>query len=292
MQLCRRTFACPPRQTRTLSTQSSKSPPANPKRSTCWLVKIPLKSPPVHLRLSPPESQIVSSAAQDSGPTSLQVVIQDGPCLSCPPPSVSDEPAGLQVYGCGARNQRDEQCERDQPPASPTLNVPFEEAVPLPFTCSVASNPSSIATCAVSPTVLLYSLAPLPTSLEEQPEADVGPEPVMLPIKQPPPGRSYPSTVGVVSSQPQSSLTCRQRLLIQLHWRSRCQYLRACMPTTWHGLTRSFHQDGKRWAWNKGQLYFSDTVRGYTTFSFPDRPAGAEPSVIAKTRGSGHIQWK
>ena len=36
-----------------------KSPPANPKRSTCSLVNIPLKSPPVHLRPSPRESQIV-----------------------------------------------------------------------------------------------------------------------------------------------------------------------------------------------------------------------------------------
>ena len=33
----------------------------------------------------------------------------------------------------------------------------------------------------------------------------------------------------------------------------------------------------------QGQVYFSDTVRGYTTLSFPDRPAGAEPRVIAKT---------
>ena len=159
-------------------------------------MNIPLKSPPVHLRLNPQESQIVSLAVQDSGPTNMQVIIQDGPCLSCPPPSVSDEPAGFEVYGCGAGNQRDEQCERDQPPASPTLKVPFEEAVPLPFTCSVAPVASSIATCPVSPTVPLNSLAPLPPIEEEHPEEDMGPVPVMLPIKQPPLGRSYPSTVG------------------------------------------------------------------------------------------------
>ena len=269
-----------------------KSPPANPKRSTCSLVNIPLKSPPVHLRLSPQESQIVSLAVQDSGPTSMQEVIQDGPCLSCPPPSVSDEPAGLQVYGCGAGNQRDEQCERDQPPASPTLNVPFEEAVPLPFTCSVEPVASSTATCPVSPTVPLNSLAPLPSILEEHPEADMGPEPVMLPIKQPPPGRSYPSTVGVgvlsaaEQFEMQAAFAYTAALAKQVPvpkglYAYNLARAKALLPPRWEAL-----------GLEQGQLYFSDTVRGYTTFSFPDRPAGAEPSVIAKTRGSGHIQLK
>ena len=38
----------------------------------------------------------------------------------------------------------------------------------------------------------------------------------------------------------------------------------------------------------EGQLYFCDTVRGYTTFAYPDRPAGVDPPVVASSRGEGH----
>ena len=51
----------------------------------------------------------------------------------------------------------------------------------------------------------------------------------------------------------------------------------ALLPTGWQAL-----------GLEEGQLYFCDTVRGYTTFSFPDRPAGADPHVVASTRGDGH----
>ena len=37
-----------------------KSPPANPKRSICSLVNVPLKSPPAHLRLNLQEKQTAS----------------------------------------------------------------------------------------------------------------------------------------------------------------------------------------------------------------------------------------
>ena len=177
---------------------------------------------------------------------------------------------------------------RDQPPASPTLNVPFEEAVPLPFTCSVAPVASSIATCPVSPTVPLNSLAPLPSILEEHPETDMGPEPVMLPIKQPPPGRAYPSTlgVGVLSTAEQFEMQAAFAYTVALakqtpvpselflHNLARAN---ALLPVGWQAL-----------GIEEGQLYFSDTIRGYTIFSFPDRPAGVDPSAIAVTRGSGH----
>ena len=37
-----------------------------------------------------------------------------------------------------------------------------------------------------------------------------------------------------------------------------------------------------------GNVYFCDTVRGYTTFAYPDRPAGVDPHVVASSRGEGH----
>ena len=51
----------------------------------------------------------------------------------------------------------------------------------------------------------------------------------------------------------------------------------ALLPTRWQAL-----------GIDDGQLYFSDTNRGYTTSAFPDRPTGADPNVIAVTRASGH----
>ena len=51
----------------------------------------------------------------------------------------------------------------------------------------------------------------------------------------------------------------------------------ALVPTGWQAL-----------GLEKGQLYFCDTVRGYTTFAYPDRPAGVDPHVVASSRGEGH----
>ena len=38
----------------------------------------------------------------------------------------------------------------------------------------------------------------------------------------------------------------------------------------------------------EGNVYFRDTVRGYTTSAYPDRPAGADPHVVASSRGEAH----
>ena len=138
----------------------------------------------------------------------------------------------------------------------------------------------------------LNSLAPLPSILEEHHDADMCPEPVMLPIKQPPPGRSYPSTVGVgvlsaaEQFEMQAAFAYTAALAKQVPvpkglYAYNLARAKALLPPGWEAL-----------GLEQGQLYFSDTVRAYSTFSFPDRPAGAEPSVIAKTRGSGHIQLK
>ena len=115
----------------------------------------------------------------------------------------------------------------------------------------------------------------------------------MLPIKQPPPGKSYPRTVGagvltaVEQFEMQAAFAYTASLAKQtpvprglfVHNLARAN---ALLPTGWEALDLEH-----------GQLYFSDTVRGYTTtFAFPDRPAGVEPSVIAKTRGPRRIQPK
>ena len=128
--------------------------------------------------------------------------------------------------------------------------------------------------------------------LEMHPEADMGPVPVMLPIKQPPPGRSYPSTVGagVLSTAEQfemqatfayTAALAKQVPVPKGLYAYNLARAKALLPPRWEAL-----------GLDQGQLYFSDTVRGCTSFFFPDRPAGAEPSVIAKTRGAGHIQLK
>ena len=115
----------------------------------------------------------------------------------------------------------------------------------------------------------------------------------MLPTnKRPPPGKSYPSTVGagVLTAaeqfEMQAAFAYTAALAKQtpmprglfLHNFARAN---ARLPTGWEAL-----------GLEHGQLYFSDTVRGYTTFAFPDRPAGVEPSVIAETRGPRRIQPK
>ena len=114
----------------------------------------------------------------------------------------------------------------------------------------------------------------------------------MLPIKQPPPGKSYPRTVGagvltaVEQFEMQAAFAYTASLAKQtpvprglfVHNLARAN---ALLPTGWEAL-----------GLEHGQLYFSDTVRGCTTFAFPDRPAGVEPSVIAKTRGPRRIQPK
>ena len=112
--------------------------------------------------------------------------------------------------------------------------------------------------------------------------------PVMLPIKQPPPMKAQSNSVAT------SILTAAEQFEMQAAFAYAAALAKqipvprgllvhnllranALLPECWQALSLE-----------EGQLYFCDTVRGYTTFAYPDRPAGVDPHVVASSRGEGY----
>ena len=110
----------------------------------------------------------------------------------------------------------------------------------------------------------------------------------MLPLKQPPPRKAAPNSIGtsgVLTTTEQFEMQAAFAYTIALakqspvprglfaHMLARAN---ALLPIGWQAL-----------GIEEGQLYFSGTVRGFTTFAYPDRPAGVDPHVVASTRGEG-----
>jgi hypothetical protein len=126
----------------------------------------------------------------------------------------------------------------------------------------------------------------LPDSLP--PATSLSSFPVMLPIKQPPPMKAQSSSVAT------SILTAAEQFEMQAAF----AYAAALAKQTavpsgllMHNLTRANALLPANWqalGLEEGNVYFCDTDRGYTTFAYPDRPAGVDPHVVASFRGERH----
>ena len=190
------------------------------------------------------------------------------------------------------------QSSSDQQQLCSSAEAPMADSVPVPDVASRgvgnAGDPSESGQLADSPiakseiakTGGSSSSSLLPASVP--PVTSLTSFPVMLPIKQPPPMKAQSNLVATniltVAEQfeMQAAFADTAALANQfpvpsgllVHNLTRAN---ALLPTGWQAL-----------GLEEGQLYFCDTVRGYTTFSFLGRPAGADPHVVASTRGDGH----
>ena len=284
---------------------------------------VQLKSPPAALlpHLSPiDEAAIVSHVENDS------LLQPDGRIVdaeSCPIEGYAVEPEQIQsaVVALGVRQQIDQPtssiasgvvpilCPIQSPivhaRASAQCGVPSAElakhpvvpspaAVPVPRAFSV---PFSAVTSVQNGEELVN--APVPKSeiskgKVKASRSDVSPIPEcplplkQPPLKQPPPHKAVPSASTMagaltLAEQFDTQATCAYTVALAKHSPVPKRLLahnvalaNSLLPLAWqaHGI-------------ETGQTCFSSSVRGYSTFAYPDRPAGADPLVIAMPRGIG-----
>ena len=109
--------------------------------------------------------------------------------------------------------------------------------------------------------------------------------PVLLPLKQAPPAPNSIGTSGVLATTEQFEMQAALAYTIALAKQSPVP--RGLFA---HNLARAnalLPVGRQALGIEESQLYFSDTIRGYTTFAYPDRPARVDPTVIGMTRGFG-----